>query len=146
MTDELFDPNFAGQNVPKKEEAKPMNVTELENETDKSIRDFGDLVDGMSFVDPRIKQLWKQIYENAVTDRKNAYLMWSDLFIKVFNDANQYVAHGLNLSKFLERMEKSNAQILKLAELVSSKLDEEDSDKTPKANDFFSKFEKKSIV
>lgn len=69
-------------------------------------------------VDSKIKSLWKQIYLNAISDRTNAMVAYTDLYIKCHGEPDMHAIHGQNLSKYLERMEKSNAQLIKLAEMI----------------------------
>lgn len=97
---------------------KAPSVIELSAKADKQLLDFSALLDTLSSVEDKKKALYKQIYENAVTDRKNAYILFADLYMNVKNDAAAHALHGSNLAKYLERMEKSNNQIIKLAEMI----------------------------
>jgi hypothetical protein len=45
--------------------------------------------------------------------------------------------HGLNLTKYLERMEKANNQLLKLAELVDKAKEKDESSSNVSAKDIF---------
>jgi hypothetical protein len=74
--------------------------------------------------------LWKQIYENAVMDRRNSYLMWSDLYKRVHGKVQEHMVHGMTLSKYMERLNKSNEQIIKLAEILNNAIDEDVDDLT----------------
>ena len=58
--------------------------TELDNKINKQMEDFAILLDSISTVEDKTKALWRQIYENAVQDRRNSYLMWIDLYKNVF--------------------------------------------------------------
>jgi hypothetical protein len=138
-TDNAFDPNFM-PDLPTN--TIPMDLETYEQTTNAHMEKFEKLIDGVESIDPKVKSLWKQIYENAVVDRKNAYIVWIDLFVMVSGKNDQHAVHGLTLAKYLERMEKSNGQLIRLAELIISKLDEEDSKKLPQATDFFNKFER----
>jgi hypothetical protein len=57
--------------------------------------------------------------------------------------SDEHFKNGQILSKYLERLEKSNAQLLKLAELVNqfvineSKNDEEEEEKVPSADEIY---------
>ena len=116
---------------------------ELEKWAQQSMKDFSSLLESIEGIDMKLKTLWKQIYDNAITDRKNAYLVWTDLYINVHGDEEAHFKHGATITKYMERMEKANEQILKLAALVDKakiKTDEED---MPTADDIFSKNEKK---
>lgn len=96
----------------------PPTVNELSDIANKQLFDFSALLDTLSSVEEKKKALWKQIYENAVTDRKNAYILFGDLCKDVHNQPAQHAIHGITLSKYLERMEKSNQQLIKLAEMI----------------------------
>lgn len=122
---------------------KPKKPYELERWAQESMKDFSSLLDNIEGVDPKLKTLWKQIYDNAIIDRKNAYLVWTDLYIQVHGSEEAHFKHGAIIAKYLERMEKANEQILKLAALVDKakiKTEEED---LPTAEDLFKKNELK---
>lgn len=104
----------------------PKPVKELDKECQKNIKDFDELLNTLSSLDDKRKALWKQIYQNSVIDRRNAYIMFSDLYQKVHGHHEQHAIHGVNLTKYLERLNKSNEQLIKLAELVNNAIDEED--------------------
>jgi hypothetical protein len=63
--------------------------------------------------------LWKEVYENAVNDRENAYVLYTGLYVQMQGSQSDHIAAGSIMSKYLERMCKSNEQILKLADLIS---------------------------
>lgn len=98
---------------------QPVNIDELDQKIRKQLDDFDMLLDTISSIEDKTKSLWKQIFQNAVQDRKNAYLMWSDLYMHVHSLPNEHAIHGQNLARYMERMSKANDQILKLAELVA---------------------------
>lgn len=98
---------------------KPMGVNEINSKITKQLDDFTALLDSISSIEEKTKSLWRDIYENSVQDRKNAYLMWADLYLHVHSNPNEHAIHGQNLSKYMERMSKANDQILKLAYLVA---------------------------
>ena len=92
------------------------------------IRDFTDLLDQIDGVSDKKKQLWKEIYENAITDRQNAYVLFNTLMDIVEDKSTEHAIHGKTMATYIERMSKANDQIIRLAELVSkseSKQDEE---------------------
>ncbi|MFA6049703.1 MAG: hypothetical protein WC761_00630 [Candidatus Paceibacterota bacterium] len=104
---------------------KALDIDSLDRKINQQLTDFSGLLDTLSSIEDKQKALWKQIYENAVQDRKNAYIMWSDLYSFVHAHPNEHSIHGQNLSRYMERMSKANDQILKLAELVSSATEDE---------------------
>ena len=100
--------------------------------TDSRIHDFSDLLDNLDSVSDKKKLLWREIYQNAVIDRQNAGILFTDAYKSMTPGVTEHVTLGATLSKYLERMCKSNEQILRLAELIvknenrSATLDNED--------------------
>ena len=80
--------------------------------------------------------LWKEIYEHAIEDREKAKLLFNDAYISMQGGINEHMNIGAIMSKYLERMCRSNDQILKLAELIAK--EEEKSDNISE-DDIFSK-------
>jgi septal ring factor EnvC (AmiA/AmiB activator) len=90
----------------------------LKSKTTEQLQSFNDLLETLAPTEDKQKALWRQIYENAITDRMNAYIIWIDLYKEVANKPSEHAIHGQNLSRYLERMSKANDQLLKLVELV----------------------------
>ncbi len=86
------------------------------------VKRFSTMLDTIESVDDKKKQLWREIYTNAITDRHNALMCYNDLMMQVIgkNTSNEHAIHGPNLSKYIERMSRSNDQLIKLAELVAA--------------------------
>jgi len=122
---------------------KPIDIDELDDKINQQLTDFSGLLDEISSIEDKQKALWKQIYENAVQDRKNAYIMWTDLYGYVHCNPTEYAIHGQNLSRYMERMSKANDQILKLAELVSGASENELEDMMSQ-DDIYDKIQKTS--
>jgi hypothetical protein len=102
----------------KLEEAQ--NLTKKESELRKKIETFSDILDSIKTSDAKIKTLWREVYENAVADRENANMMFTDAWQRMQSPGTtDHVTVGTTMSKYLERMCKSNEQILRLAELIS---------------------------
>jgi len=82
---------------------------------------FGDLITQADDVDPRCKMLWIDIYRNAVADRELASSQFDMLYAKLSPDISveNYNAIAPTAIKYLERMHKSNDQLLELAKVVS---------------------------
>lgn len=133
MSNELLEEKFASTSL----------GLELVRKTEKELTTFSDLLDSLASVDDRVKLLWKQIYENALTDRRNAYMVWSDLYMAVHGNPEQHVIHGDHLSKYMERMEKANTQVLKLAELVYKAKDKQEQEELPLGASLYDRLEKK---
>ena len=47
------------------------------------IKDFNGLLSQIESINDKKRQLWKEIYENAITDRQNAYIMITKLVLIV---------------------------------------------------------------
>ena len=98
----------------------------------KKVKEFADLLDSLESVEDKKKALWKEIYENAINDRENAYILFNEAYSAMTNTAAEHISVGPILNKYLERMSKSNEQLLKLADLIakaeeqSAKIDPED--------------------
>ena len=133
MSNELLEEKFASTSL----------GLELVRKTEKELSTFSELLDSLAGVDERVKLLWKQIYENALTDRRNAYMVWSDLYMAVHGNPEQHVIHGDHLSKYMERMEKANTQVLKLAELVYKAKDKQEQEELPLGASLYDRREKK---
>jgi hypothetical protein len=83
------------------------------------MRNFGELLDKIESADDKQKKLWREIYENAITDRHNAFMMFKQLAGIVAGKSSEHAIHGRSLASYLERMNKANDQLIKLAELVA---------------------------
>jgi len=84
------------------------------------IQDFGDLLDTLATTDEKKKMLWKEIYSNATSDRESASVLYTQLFMAMTtSSAQEHSNLGPMLMKYLERMGKSNDQLIKLAEMIS---------------------------
>ena len=83
------------------------------------IRDFSDLLEQIDGVSDKKKKLWREIYENAVTDRQNSYVLFTRLVDIVQDKSTEHAVHGKTLATYIERMSKANDQIIRLAELIA---------------------------
>jgi len=70
-------------------------------------------------IDDKKKLLWSEIYQNAIDDRENASILFTDTLLQVKGNAANHNILGPVVAKYLERMSRANDQILKLAELVA---------------------------
>jgi len=99
---------------------------------EEKIKDFADVLDGLSSTDEKKKTLWKEIYENAISDREKASMLFTDAWQHMKGGTSEHATLGPTMTKYLERMGKSNDQILNLADLISkaeqqeSKVDPDD--------------------
>jgi len=102
----------------KKKEASGKELDKL-NQMNKKIEAFKDLLDSLDEIDSKKKILWKEIYDNAVNDRNLADMLFTDSWQRMNGqNALTHETIGSTMSKYLERMCKSNEQILRLAELI----------------------------
>ena len=107
-------------------------IQERIEKTKEKIKKFSELLDSIESIEDKKKSLWKEIYENAISDRENAFILFSEAYTNMSNAAHEHISVGPILNKYLERMNKSNEQLIKLAELLSkaeeqsSKIDPED--------------------
>jgi len=108
-----------------------MSSKSLDKKLDKAkskqqkIEKFSDLLDGLESIEDKKKLLWLEAYENAIEDRSNASFLLNDLLLQVKGSVPLHTALGSTMSKYLERMSKSNDQILRLAELIAKEQDKE---------------------
>ena len=83
------------------------------------VRDFTKILDQIDTLDDKKKQLWKEIYENAISDRQNAYAMFVQLLAIVQQKSSEHAVHGRTIVSYMERMSRSNDQLIKLADIIS---------------------------
>ena len=96
------------------------------------VEGFNDLLDELTSTEDKRKALWREIYENAVSDRERASILFTEAFKAMTGSATEHTTIGPIMTKYLERMCKSNDQILHLADQISkaetqeSKIDPDD--------------------
>ena len=86
---------------------------------EKKIEEFSDMLSKIEHADAKKKILWREIYENAALDRQNAHILFVEAYTTMSQGTTEHATLGSTLTKYLERMNKSNDQLLKLAELIS---------------------------
>ncbi len=112
---------------------KEKEVEKLSKNLDKNeskenqIKNFADILDNIDSLENKKKMLWKEIYENALEDREKSKMMFNDAYISMQGGINEHMNIGAIMSKYIERMSRSNDQILKLAELIAREEEKEDS-------------------
>jgi hypothetical protein len=94
-------------------------LEESELKIEEKVRDFSSLLNQIEGLSDKKKKLWKEIYENAIYDRQNAYSLFIKLVKIVDDKSTEHAVHGKSLSSYIEKMSKSNDQLIRLAELVS---------------------------
>ena len=122
---------------------KTNNVDELAKESERlsnAIYDFEILLENSKDLDEKKRFLWKQIYRNAVDDRASAAALFNNAYASMGQTSTDHIAMGATLVKYLEKMSKSNQQLLDLSSLINK--DEEQNSKID-PDDLFSKIEGK---
>ena len=103
---------------------------------EEKIKNFSELLETLEQTDEKKKMLWKEIYSNSLSDRERASILFTEAYTAMGGGSSEHVTLGPTMNKYLERMGKSNDQILKLAELIQ-KSEAEETKVDP--NDLFSK-------
>lgn len=96
------------------------DILERIESSNRKVKEFGDILDSISSADDKKKMLWKEIYQNAVTDRESAHVLYTQLYMCMTGVSTEHSTLGPMLVKYLERMGKCNEQLIKLAEMISS--------------------------
>lgn len=91
----------------------------MSKDKEEKIKEFSELLDSLSNTEDKKKLLWKESYQNAVDDRDTAGLLLTDLVLQSQGSSTNHLQFGTLMTKYLERMSKSNDQILRLAELIA---------------------------
>jgi hypothetical protein len=97
-----------------------------EEVVEQKLRAFDDLLKDIENTAGKKKELWRQIYINANSDRHNAFIVFDKLFKVVTNEEDETVSstemaiHGKTLASYLDIMKRANDQLVKLAELVAA--------------------------
>ena len=99
-------------------------LDEIKKREDK-IKNFSELLDDLTSTEDKKKLLWKEIYENAVSDRERASILYTEAYKSMGHSTQDHAAIGSIMSKYLERMCKSNDQILTLATLIAKAEEQE---------------------
>ena len=97
-------------------EVKDLNS---KNEKEEKIKEFSELLDSLEKTEDKKKLLWKEAYQNSIEDRETAGMLLTDLVIQCQGSQTNHLQFGVLMTKYLERMSKSNDQILRLAELIA---------------------------
>ena len=95
-----------------------MNTLAKVKKQEDKIKDFLVLLESLDGIDEKKKSLWYTIFSQAMEDRNKSEALFSSAFEKVEEDNSNHILLGTVLSKYVERMSVSNAQILELAKLV----------------------------
>jgi len=90
-----------------------------ENEVKQKMKQFSGMLESIENLESKKRFLWLEIYENAIIDRMNAYMLFTNIYTTLKGGVAEHVQTGAIMSKYIERMNKSNDQLLKLAELLA---------------------------
>lgn len=90
-----------------------------ERSVEERIKDFGEILRDIESMDDKIRRLWREIYENAISDRQNAYVMFTKLVKMTKESSSEHAVHGKSIATYIERMQRANDQLVKLAELIA---------------------------
>jgi hypothetical protein len=121
----------------KTSEIDKINKTiDLNVKKESAIKNFSDILDNIDSLEDKKKMLWKEIYEHALEDREKAKMLFNNAYIDMQGGITDHMNIGSVMAKYLERMCRSNDQILKLAELIAK---EEDKAAKVSDDDIFSK-------
>jgi flagellar biosynthesis chaperone FliJ len=102
-------------------------VEMTERSVEERIRDFGEILQDIESMDDKMRRLWKEIYENSIADRQNSYVMFTKL-VKIAGDkSTEHAVHGKSIATYIERMQKANEQLVKLADLIAQAKKKDDS-------------------
>jgi hypoxanthine-guanine phosphoribosyltransferase len=87
----------------------------------KRAQSFSELLADIQSLDSKRKALWIEIYNNAVSDREKACMLFTEAYksMGTSNTMDDHVTLGATMTKYLERMSKCNDQILDLANLIA---------------------------
>jgi hypothetical protein len=94
-------------------------VEENERDFEDRLKDFSQLLKSIESIDEQKRHLWREVYQNAIADRQNAFIMFKRTVTMVSDNSTQMAVHGRTIEKFLEKMSRANDQLIKLAQLVA---------------------------
>jgi hypothetical protein len=103
-----------------------MTLIEQSPELDTKLNDFSKLLDSIESLDDKKKQLWREIYQNAILDRQNSYEMFSILKRISAEKSIEHAIHGKTMATYIEKMSRANDQLIKLAELIAKAQTDDD--------------------
>jgi hypothetical protein len=87
------------------------------------LHEFNDLLTTINNVDEKKRRLWKEIYENAIIDRQNSYVIFTRLSDICQHKSTEHAVHGRTITACIERMSRANEQLIKLAELIAKSVE-----------------------
>jgi ABC-type Fe3+-citrate transport system substrate-binding protein len=115
-------------------------MLEDEKKAEKKIKDFEKILGEMKNLDPKKFHLWLEIYNNAKSDRVCASALFTQAFSQLGSSSADHVTVGPTLVRYLERMTKSNEQLLTLSQIISKEIE---TSSTVDTDDIFAQIEGK---
>ena len=98
-------------------------LLDAQQKKEEKIKNFDDLLSTLESADDKKKLLWREIYSNALSDRERASILFTEAYKAMGSGPSDHVTLGATMTKYIERMNKSNDQILRLAELIAKEED-----------------------
>jgi hypothetical protein len=96
------------------------NVKAMKDDANKQkSKDFSDLLNDISEIDDNLRALYIEIYTNAITDRTNAEVLLETLIGISCDNSTEHAVHGKTMASYIERMSRSNAQLMQLATIIA---------------------------
>lgn len=120
-----------------KDAKKIEKLLETDKAAKKKLTEFEQILNETD-IDPKKMFLWLEVYNNAKSDRVCASALFTQAFSQLGGTSAEHVTLGPTLVKYLERMNKSNEQLLSLANLITKELERQNS---VDAEDIFSQIE-----
>jgi hypothetical protein len=98
----------------------PTGIIEITDRSiEEKVKDFSELLKTIENIDDKKRSLWKEIYENAVADRQNAYVMFTTLVRIAAQSSTEHATHAKSINSFIERMQRANEQLIRLVEQIA---------------------------
>lgn len=104
-----------------------------EYDRSKKLDNFDFLLKEMQKLSEKEKNLWKEIYDNAISDRNSADVLYTNLYMDIQRKPvdERFASYTLASKLFndiLTRMERSNAQLITLASMIREVREKEEPD------------------
>ena len=106
------------------------------------LKQFDELLSSIDSAGTKEKILWRQIYENSISDRANANLCFLDIYPFLRNDLEHHMQVGMQAVQYLTRMEKSNEQLIKLATIIQKSLENQKEEESIDQDALFAEIQK----
>ena len=98
-------------------------MLDSDKKSKQKIKDFEKILEIAKTSDPKKLHLWLEIYNNAINDRACASALFAQAFSQLGTSSADHMSMGSTLVKYLERMTKSNEQLISLAQIISKEME-----------------------